>query len=180
MNIKQGVIRVCDKTSAWCGMAIGWLLMILTVMILVEVLTRYVLQSPLSISEEFGGYMMVAITFLGLGYTWMEGSHVRVELFTNMLPQKIQTWFRLISTIIATLFSLIMIKGCYDMVAQSYTFGERSATYLRTPLMWPQMTLILGSVLLFVQLIAETIKVIDEINHPDAQKKQNEMSPDNS
>ena len=156
--------------SAWCGITIGWLLLVLMAMILVEVLTRYVLQSPLSISEEFGGYMMVAITFLGLGYTWKEGSHVRVELFTSMLPQKAQNWLRLISTIIATLFALIMIKGSYDMVAQSYLFGERSATYLRTPLMWPQMVLILGSVLLFIQLIAEVLKTIDVIKNFDAMK----------
>ena len=58
------------------------------VMLLVEVLTRYILRSPLSIAEEMGGYLLVSITFMGLAYTWKEKGHVRVTLIFSRLPEK--------------------------------------------------------------------------------------------
>ena len=164
MTRSQRVVRLIERVSVLLGgHLMGWLLMVLMFMILVEVLTRYILQSPLSIAEEYGGYMLVAITFLGLGYTWKEGGHVRVEWVINALSLKVQSWLRLITLIMATAFALIMIKASYDLVSYSYLFGTRSGSWLRTPLIWPQIVLIIGAVLLFIQLIAELIRAVGNL-----------------
>lgn len=164
MTRSQRVVRLIERVSVLLGgHLMGWLLMVLMFMILVEVLTRYVLQSPLSIAEEYGGYMLVAITFLGLGYTWKERGHVRVEWVINTLSLKVQSWLRLITLIMATAFALIMIKASYDLVSYSYLFGTRSGSWLRTPLIWPQIVLIIGAVLLFIQLIAELIRAVGNL-----------------
>ena len=164
MTRSQRVVRVIERVSVLLGgHFMGWLLMVLMFMILVEVLTRYILQSPLSIAEEYGGYMLVAITFLGLGYTWKERGHVRVEWVINALSLKVQSWLRLITLIMATAFALIMIKASYDLVSYSYLFGTRSGSWLRTPLIWPQIVLIIGAVLLFIQLIAELIRAVGNL-----------------
>ena len=164
MTMSQRVVRLIERVSVLLGgHFMGWLLMVLMFMILVEVLTRYILQSPLSIAEEYGGYMLVAITFLGLGYTWKERGHVRVEWVINALSLKVQSWLRLITLIMATAFALIMIKASYDLVSYSYLFGTRSGSWLRTPLIWPQIVLIIGAVLLFIQLIAELIRAVGNL-----------------
>ena len=164
MTMSQRVVRLIERVSVLLGgHFMGWLLMVLMFMILVEVLTRYILQSPLSIAEEYGGYMLVAITFVGLGYTWKERGHVRVEWVINALSLKVQSWLRLITLIMATAFALIMIKASYDLVSYSYLFGTRSGSWLRTPLIWPQIVLIIGAVLLFIQLIAELIRAVGNL-----------------
>ena len=164
MTRSQRVVRVIERVSLILGgHLMGWLLMVLMFMILIEVLTRYILQSPLSVAEEYGGYMLVAITFLGLGYTWKERGHVRVEWVINALSLKVQSWLRLITLIMATAFALIMIKASYDLVSYSYLFGTRSGSWLRTPLIWPQIVLIIGAVLLFIQLIAELIRAVGNL-----------------
>ena len=140
------------------GYLMGLLLLLLMVMILVEVVTRYILQSPLSIAEEIGGYILVTMTVMGLGYTWKEGGHVRVTFVVGRLPKRIKNWLRLATVVIATVVSLLMIKAGYDMVWNSSFFGVKSGTWLRTPMKWPQMVLIVGPVLLFVQMIAEVTK----------------------
>ena len=164
MDGRQRLVRFIDTVSLILGgHLMGWLLMVLMFMILIEVLTRYILQSPLSVAEEYGGYMLVAITFLGLGYTWKERGHVRVEWVINALSLKVQSWLRLITLIMATAFALIMIKASYDLVSYSYLFGTRSGSWLRTPLIWPQIVLIIGAVLLFIQLIAELIRAVGNL-----------------
>ena len=42
-------------------------------------------------------------------------------------------------------------------------FGTRSTSWLRTPVAWPQMTIVAGAILMFLQLIVEIYKQITTI-----------------
>lgn len=154
-RIGQILEKMTDLIS---GHLQGWLLCLLMVLILVEVATRYVLQNPLSVAEEYGGYILVAIVFIGLAYTWKERSHVRVTLLTDRLPLKAQLALRLITVLIAAVLAGFMVVASWQLVDESLMFGDRSGSWLRTPLAWPQMVLILGSALLLLQLIVEVFK----------------------
>jgi TRAP-type C4-dicarboxylate transport system permease small subunit len=159
MSRMRAVVKVIESvTVVVSGYFQAVLLFLLMVLILVEVLTRYVLHSPLGVSDEMGGYMLVSITFIGLAYTWKEDGHVRVDLFIDRLPSKAKKWIRLVNLFLATGFSIPLIKGSYDLLCDSLLFGSRSGSWLRTPLVYPQTVLLIGSVLIFLQLVAELIK----------------------
>jgi TRAP-type C4-dicarboxylate transport system permease small subunit len=138
----------------------GWILFVMMILVLVDVASRYVLQNPLSMAEEYGAYMLVAITCMGLAFTWREGSHVRVELFVNRLSPAVQRGLRVFTILVAFAFTLFMVIASYQFVSFSFMFGTRSGSWIRTPVAWPQITLIIGSVLLFFQLILEIIKAV--------------------
>jgi TRAP-type C4-dicarboxylate transport system permease small subunit len=53
-----------------------------------------------------------------------------------------------------------MVYGAFKLVSISLMFGTRSTSWLRTPVAWPQMTIVIGAVLIFLQLIVEIIKQI--------------------
>jgi TRAP-type C4-dicarboxylate transport system permease small subunit len=155
------IVQTMDLLSDWVGHLMGWLVFLLMALILVEVFTRYVLPSaPIAVADEMGGYALVAVTFLGLGYTWKEGGHVRVEFLVNVLPRGLQRALRLFTLLIATVFAAVMIKASYDMVSFTVMFGTRSGSWLRIPMQWPQLSLIVGSTLLFLQLLAELVKAL--------------------
>ena len=147
-------------TDFLSGKLQGILVFLLMVMVMVEVLARYLLQAPLSLADELGGYMLVSITFMGLAYTWKEGGHVRVELLINLLPEKPRAWLRLATLLMATGFCLPLITGSYSLLQDSLLFGARSGSWLRTPLVYPQSLLLAGSILLLVQFAAEIVKAV--------------------
>jgi TRAP-type C4-dicarboxylate transport system permease small subunit len=154
-------IRVIESFITFLsGPVQGWILVLMMILVLVDVATRYVLQNPLSVAEEYGAYMLVAITCMGLAFTWKEGSHVRVELLINRLSPAVQQWLRLITILIAFAFTVFMVIASYQLVSFSFMFGTRSGSWIRTPVAWPQITLIIGSVLLLFQLIMEIIKAV--------------------
>ena len=165
-NLKKIVQVIEAITNVLSGHLQAWLIFGLMVMLLIEVLTRYLLQSPLSLAEELGGYMLVAITFMGLAYTWKEKGHVRVELLISRFPEKARQRIRFITLIAATIFTIPLIKACYDLLLDSILFSSRSGGWLRTPLVYPQTILIIGAVLLFLQLLAEIIKAIMAFKKP--------------
>ena len=167
MNGLPKVINAVEKlTDLLSGRLQAAIIFLLMVMLLVEVLTRYILHSPLSIAEEMGGYLLVSITFMGLAYTWKEKGHVRVTLIMSRLPEKVAHPIRLLTLILATLFTLPLMKACYDLLADSLLFESRSGSWLRTPLIYPQTILLVGAVLLFLQLLVEVIKAIVAIKKP--------------
>lgn len=166
-------VQFIEKITVFIGGKLqGWLVFLLMIMVMAEVCARYLLQSPLSIAEELGGYALVSITFMGLGFTWKERGHVRVELIINMLPKRIREYLRFFTLLLATVFCLPLIAGSYAMLQDSLLFEARSGSWLRTPLVYPQSVLLIGSILLLLQFVAEIIKAVKELkNMPDTPVK---------
>jgi TRAP-type C4-dicarboxylate transport system permease small subunit len=152
------LIFIIDKINKYIsGYIQAWFIFILMWLVLAEVTTRYILKSPLSISNEIGGFALVCITFMGLAYTWQERGHVRVEFIFNMFPKKMQQWVRFLTLVLALGFAVILIKASYDFVQISIFFQDRSER-LRIPLVYPQLSLLVGSGLLALQLVGEVLK----------------------
>lgn len=155
----EKIVQIIEKiTDVVGGLLQAWIVFLLMVMVMLEVLARYVLQSPLSLADEWGGYMLVAITFMGLGYTWKEKGHVRVELVVNLLPRQLRHAMRFFTLILASLFCFPLIVGSFQMLQDSLLFESRSGSWLRTPLVYPQSVILIGSILLLLQFVAEIIK----------------------
>ncbi|MEW6263221.1 MAG: TRAP transporter small permease [Thermodesulfobacteriota bacterium] len=161
-------IRLIETITEFIsGRLQAWLLFVMMVLVLVDVTSRYAIHDPLSIAEEFGGYLLVAITCLGLAYAWKEKSHVRVDFLIGTLPLKIRRRLRLVTMILAFVFSGFIVYAAFELERYTFMFGTRSGTWVRTPIAWPQMTIIIGAVLLFLQLVVEIIKQITKLNAPD-------------
>ena len=141
------------------GVLMAWSIFILMLMVLVEVVTRYIISQPLSLADEYGGYMLVAMTMIGLAYTWKEKGHIHVDLIVNRLPSSLQMKFRLVTLVLALVLSLLLVAASWELVSQSFLFGARSGSWLRTPLAWPQMALVLGAVLLVAQIFADIVRL---------------------
>jgi TRAP-type C4-dicarboxylate transport system permease small subunit len=151
-------------TEIFSGHVQAWLTMALMVLVMVDVTSRYVMRNPLAIGDEYGGFCLVAITCIGLAYAWKTRSHVRVEFIIKKLPVGMQRWLRLFTLILAIVFTGFMVYGAYKLVGISLMFGTRSTSWLRTPVAWPQMTIVIGAVLIFLQLIVEIIKQIKKFS----------------
>lgn len=145
----------------------GWLCFILVFLILIEVISRYVFGSPLMIGDEMGAYIVVAISFMGLAYTWKERGHVRIEFVVTRLPAKVREWLRLITLIMIAALDVVLVKASYDLIKYSALSGTRSGTWLRTPQQWPQMVLIIGTSLLLLQMIIELVKAVKAVRTPE-------------
>lgn len=145
------------------GRVFGWLVSIMAVLILFEVFMRYVVGQPPILAEEYSGYILVALSFLGMAYTWQERGHVRVTALVSRLPTRVSSWLRLITLVLAFAFTLALTHSSYNYLAHSFKQGMVSSTYYRTPLQGPQMTIMIGFILLALLIIVEIIKAIIDI-----------------
>jgi TRAP-type C4-dicarboxylate transport system permease small subunit len=153
------LVTTIEKIAYWGGYLSGWLVPIMMMLVVVDVFMRYVMHRPLMISDEFSAYMLVALSFLGLAYTWREGGHVRIEVLVSRFRGRLYDWVRLIGLILTFIFMIELDRAACKMIVYALKINLRSSTWLMFPLFWPQLTVFIGFVLLTLLLVIDIIRV---------------------
>ena len=97
VRVKQ-VLKFLDKHLEEYLIAI--LLIALTLIMLLQIVMRYVFNNSLSWPEELSRYCFVYITFLTLGYCVRNDSMLRLDILKELLPSKIWTVLQAIVRIV--------------------------------------------------------------------------------
>jgi TRAP-type C4-dicarboxylate transport system permease small subunit len=152
------LVSVIEKIAYWGGYLSGWLVPIMMMLVVVDVFMRYVMHRPLMVSDEFSAYMLVALSFLGLAYTWREGGHVRIEVLVSRFRGRLYDWVRLIGLILTFIFMIELDRAAYKMIVYALKINLRSSTWLMFPLFWPQLTVFIGFILLTLLLVIDIFR----------------------
>jgi TRAP-type C4-dicarboxylate transport system permease small subunit len=142
------------------GYLSGWLVPCMMILVALEVFMRYVLRQPPMVADEFSAYMLVALSYLGLAYTWRQKGHVRITLLVSRLPSRVASWARLMVLIVVLIFLIGLTGAGYKMVMYALKIDLRSETWLIFPLFWPQVTVFIGFILLTLMLVVEIARAI--------------------
>ena len=106
---------------------IGFVLCVMVVMVAAQVLSRYVLHTSLSHTEELVRYFFVWITFLGVSAALFRGRHLSVAGAFHIIPSRIMKWITVFSGFITLIFiSLLIIFGLKVVLLQIRT-GQTTA-----------------------------------------------------
>jgi TRAP-type C4-dicarboxylate transport system permease small subunit len=151
-------VSVIERIADLGGYLSGWLVPLMMMLVVVDVFMRYVMQRPLMVSDEFSAYMLVALSFLGLAYTWREGGHVRIEVLVSHFRGKLYDWVRLIGLILTFIFMIELDRAAYKMIVYALQINLRSSTWLMFPLFWPQLTVFIGFILLTLLVLIDIIR----------------------
>lgn len=105
--------KLFDRLEIVChgiGLAAIFIMMIT---ITVDTMGRYFLNSPITGSFELvQNYLLVAAVFLSVSYTYKIDSHIKIELFTRFIPEKVRAVLFIITGALAiVLFSVITYEN---------------------------------------------------------------------
>ena len=150
----------------WMSSASGYVCTFCVVVILFLILTDVTLRGTIGksilVAEELGGYLIVAITFLGLSYTLRMGRHVRVQMITQRLSLRVRYILHLITTMLSIGVIGVGVWQTYVLTWNSYQDEVISLGILHTPQYIPQLVMIVGMFLFGLQAIAELLKTRGE------------------
>ena len=96
---------------------------------------------------------------LAAAYTLQRGEHIRIDIVSNVLPERVRNWIDLAGHVLMLLpFTVLMIFETTPFVLDSFRLQEMSTSYGGL-IVWPAKSLILASFLmLFVQGLSEIVK----------------------
>ena len=163
MQTMKKIAVLLEKIAYLGGYYSGWLVPLMMMLVVVEVFMRYVLRQPLMVADEFSAYMLVALAYLGMAYTWRQGGHVRVTVLISRLPYRVSSWIRFAGLILIFIFMVELDRVGYKMIAYALQINLRSSTWLMVPLFWPQLTVFVGFVLLTLLLAVDIVQMFIKI-----------------
>lgn len=159
----EKVGQIIDKISYVMGYFAGWILLGIIGLTMVEVVSRYILNHPLILCDEFGGYSLLAITFFGLAYCGKEKGHIRITFLVDRMKAQTAGRIRLASLILVFAYIAICSKVSWDFLIGSFQRNMRANSWLMTPLKWPQMAMPIGFTLFSLVLLVQIGRAIREL-----------------
>jgi TRAP-type C4-dicarboxylate transport system permease small subunit len=135
-----------------CKLASSLALVVLLLSVGVDIVTRWAFNFSFEVSDELGGYMLVAIAFLSLSVSHINGAFHRVEFVQARLSQRAQLLSRFVFDLTALVFSALFVWQFIGLVRSSWRFGDHAPTFLETPLWIPRSLLVIGMAALCLSL----------------------------
>ncbi|WP_313311057.1 TRAP transporter small permease [Pulveribacter sp.] len=135
----------------------------MALLICAEVVCRAFLGFSLMVTDEIAGYLLVALTFLGMPVTMARGALFRVELVLNRLPARLRAWLELGFNLLSLALTLVLLRELWRFAVDSWQRGVRAPTVLATPLYLPQAVMVLGMGALAGVLVVQVVRDVRRI-----------------
>jgi len=99
---------------------------VMSLLVFVAVLMRYLIASPLHFSDELVALLFSACVFLTIPYTFAMNLSIRVTLITDVLPARFRRISDILSTIGCVVFFLLLGYLSYNFASFSLMIDARS------------------------------------------------------
>jgi TRAP-type C4-dicarboxylate transport system permease small subunit len=127
------------------------------VVVLAQVVFRYILSHPLPWSEELARYLMVWVACLAASEAYARGNHVGITLIVNALrPSRRKIMILIIHLSVCILMGVVVYQGFY----LSFMQAAQQSPALEVPMTWPYMAVPVGAVFIFIQAAALFFKQV--------------------
>ena len=128
---------------------------VMAVVVIIQVTARYLpTQSP-PWTEELARYLMIAMAYIGASAGVRRWNNIYVDFLINRLPPRV---YRVAMFLIQFFVLIFIIYISYLCIKVYPVVGSRQySTTLRFPLLVPQSTIIIGTILMSLQLIGVLI-----------------------
>lgn len=147
------------RASLVAGQTAGIAAVLMMILVTVSVLARYVLNEPFSFTEEISGYLVMFMVFMGLGYTFRTGGHIRTDLFTGRVSPGVRRWLDLFGALICLGWAAAVLWALAVRTLSYYQEGTQSLTPLQTLRWIPSVFMVIGTALLVLEVGSALLKL---------------------
>lgn len=130
--------------------------MIIIPILFAQVVARYVFNHALPWSEELARYLFIWQVWLGSSYCVQKNRHIRIDLFTNKLPENARRIFETVVTLVTIAFLIFLTYKGYKIVALVSSLNQTSPA-LKLPMSVVYACIPISCVLMIIRYIQNII-----------------------
>jgi TRAP-type C4-dicarboxylate transport system permease small subunit len=162
-----------DKIETVLATVFGGIFLGLAVVVTIETLARKLFNVSLQGADELGGYALAVGSTIAFSLALMGRNHIRVDVFHEMLPRKLQAFLNWFSIVSLAAFGIFVAWVATKVIADTKAYGSTAQTPWATPLIWPQSVWYAGLVIFALVASAYALRAtgllargrIDVLNH---------------
>ncbi|MFA1820891.1 TRAP transporter small permease [Virgibacillus oceani] len=154
-RIFDAFIQKMDVILKWAAVV---LIGTMTLIICIEVLSRYIFQTSIPWANELARFLFIWVTFIGAVIAGRNNEHIGIEIFQNVFGKKFKKGIKSISqTITSFFFGLLAILG----ISVFDTLMSQTSPAMKLPIGIPYLGIIIGSILLCLLYALKNIKGVN-------------------
>lgn len=143
MQLYKLCIDRLTQSVFWVGVVSG---ILMTLLIFVSTLMRYIGGRPVRFSDELAGLLFISLTFFCLPHILNQGRHIRIEILLKVLPAKLVVLADLLATLALVSFCGIFLYESFDFM--NFSREIHSTTDISGIVLWPWMAIMPFSMVL--------------------------------
>jgi TRAP-type C4-dicarboxylate transport system permease small subunit len=133
----------------------GSIIVLLVVVVTIGIVARYVLNSPLSWTNDLSLFMYVWLSFLAASLVLRKNGHYKIEILVEKFPLKAQRALEVLSNIGILVFLWIFIAASFRVFPRQMNMQETVS--LNISKAWHTASITAGFVLIGIQIITNML-----------------------
>lgn len=138
------LFEIMDRCINWF---LALLMALMVIIISAQVWYRFVLNNPLSWSEEAGRYLFVWISFMGAAAGVRYQVHLGIDLMDKLLPPSLHKWAVVLANLVIQVFLLMIIYWGFKILG-IIQFQESASMHIS--MRYPYMAVPVGCIFMFI------------------------------
>ena len=134
------------------------------------VIMRYIFNIPVRWVAEVSEFMMVALTFLALGYVQHERKHITIDFFFRQRNARTKAILSVMTTLCSLVIFVLLTWASWGFAAQAWQSNFTSDA-AAIPLFPPRLLVPLGAGVMCLQLLADLVQGIGSLLSVKVKKK---------
>ena len=123
------LVRGIDRLSYFCGVIAAFLVIVLVVLMLYDVVLRYMFNAPTSWGNDLNAFLMGGSFVLSIAYAMSTDAHVRVDLLYNEHTRPRLAYVDFIGLTFIVLPAMAFISwGLFKHLEDGIRTGERTGS----------------------------------------------------
>ena len=157
------------KINVLLSLAGGYVLLLLSLVIVFEILARKLFSFSLQGVDEIGGYVVAGTGAFGFAYALIERTHTRIDIVLGHVPRLLRNYLNILTYALVTGAALFITRYAYQALNESLLFNSHSPTPLQTPMWIPQGIWFAGLIVFSGTAIAMFVHLLIQ-NYRDSER----------
>lgn len=162
-----------DRTETALACIFGGIFLLLSVVVVVETVSRKLFNVSLQGADELGGYALAVGSTIAFSLALMGRNHIRVDVFHEKFPRAMQAALNWLSIMTLALFGAFIAWIAFKVIGDTLQYRSTAQTPWATPLIWPQGVWYAGLVVFALVAIGYALRAtlllaggrLDVLNH---------------
>lgn len=169
----MNIIGIINKLEEWI---IVIALAGMTIMAVIQVVVRYVLEIPFMGPDEFSRMFQIILTYIGCAIAVREGSQISIDIMNHIFKKPgTQKIINIIVNLVGILFTIVFIYFFYGLFSYAMK-SQQASEYLRIPLAIPMGSMFIGMLLMLVHYVELLFREISALSLIFKNKNVDEVS----
>ncbi|HEO8419660.1 TRAP transporter small permease [Niallia sp. FSL W8-0635] len=152
----QLYVNFIDKINKVLKFVVSSMFIVLVALVFLQVVTRFVINYPLSWSEEIARYIMVYLVFLGSAVAVRKGEHIAIDFLVEIVSAKNKKRLMMLILSISSIFFAVL---CYNGILLTALVAGEATPTLQFSMSWAYAAMPIGSLLMLLNAIAVLIEI---------------------